>query len=104
MTMLYHVLSSAEDNLWSFQTKDGKSIAKAIAYLYLFLDDKLKWALPPDVNVWEGWPARQTNLVFGGLMLGEQKYFDLWQKLSADPTDPEVQRNIGIKHPFPWIQ
>jgi len=104
MTMLCQVLSTPEDNLWTFETKDGKSIAKAIAYLYPFLADKSKWKLPPDVNAWEGWPARQPNLVFGGLMLSEQKYLDLWQKLPADPTDPEVQRNIGITQPLLWIK
>ncbi len=104
MAMLCNVLSTTEDNLWTYETKDGKSIAKAIAFLYPFLADKSKWTLPPDVNAWEGWPARQPNLVFGGLMLGEQKYLDLWQKLPADPTDPEVQRNIGITQPLLWIK
>ncbi len=104
MTLLCQVLSTPEDNLWAFETNDGKSIAKAIAYLYPFLADKSKWTLKPDVNAWEGWPARQPNLVFGGLMLGEQKYLDLWKKLPADPTDPEVQRNIGITQPLLWLK
>ncbi len=104
MTMLTHVLSTAEDNLWTFETKDGKSISKAIAYLYPFLADKSKWTLKPDVNAWEGWPARQPNLIFGGIALGEQRYIDLWQKLPADPSDPEVQRNIGITQPVLWVK
>lgn len=103
MTLLCHILSTREDNLWAFETKEGKSIAKAIAYLYPFLDDKSKWPLKPDINAWDGLPARQPNLLFGGLMLGEQKYLDLWQKLPADPADPEVQRNIGITQPILWI-
>ena len=104
MTLLCQVLSTPEDNLWTFETKDGKSIGKAIAYLYPFLADKSKWTLPPDVNAWEGWPARQPNLLFGGLELGEQKYLDLWRKLPADPTDLEVQRNIGITQPLLWMK
>ncbi len=60
--------------------------------------------LKPDVQAWDGWPARQTNLIFGGMALGEKSYLDLWQKLEADPTDPEVQRNIGITQPLLWIQ
>ena len=104
MTLLCHVLSTADDNLWTFETNNGKSIAKAIGYLYPFLADKSKWTLPPDVNAWEGWPARQPNLIFGGFMLGEQKYLDLWQNLPSDPIDPEVQRNIGITQPLLWIQ
>jgi len=58
----------------------------------------------PNVQAWEGWPARQTNLIFGGMALGEKSYLDLWQKLEADPTDPEAQRNIGITRPLLWIK
>ncbi len=104
MTLLCQVLSTREDNLWTFETKDGKSISKAISYLYPFIADKSKWTLKPDVNAWEGWPARQPNLIFGGMALGEQRYLDLWQKLPSDPTDPEVQRNIGITQPLLWIK
>ncbi len=104
MTTLCHVLSTEQDNLWTYELLDGRGIRKAIAFLYPFLADKSKWTLKPDVQAWEGWPARQPNLIFGGLALGEQKYLDLWQKLPADPTDPEVQRNIGITQPVLWVK
>lgn len=104
MALLCQVLSTPEDNLWTFETEDGKGIAKAIAYLYPYLEDKSKWPLKPDVNAWEGWPARQPSLLFGGMALGVQKYVDLWQTLPADPTDPEVQRNIGITQPLLWVE
>ncbi len=104
MTTLCHVLSTEQDNLWTYELPDGRGIRKAIAFLYPFLADKSKWTLKPDVQAWEGWPARQTNLIFGGLALGEKGYLDLWQKLPADPTDPEVQRNIGITQPVLWVK
>ena len=104
MTTLCQVLSTPEDNLWNFELPDGRGIRKAIAYLYPFLADKTKWPLKPDIQAWDGWPARQTNLIFGGLALGEKSYLDLWQKLPADPTDPEVQRNIGITQPLLWLK
>ncbi|MBX7211675.1 MAG: alginate lyase family protein [Verrucomicrobiaceae bacterium] len=104
MTLLCQVLSTTSDNLWTFETKDGRSIAKGVAYLHPFLADKSKWPLKPDINAWEGWPARQPHLLFAGLALGEHKYLDLWQKLPADPTDPEVQRNIAITQPLLWLK
>ena len=104
MTTLCQVLSTAQDNLWTFELPDGRGIRRAVAYLYPFLADKSKWSLKPDVQAWDGWPARQTNLIFAGLALGEKSYLDLWQKLSADPTDPEVQRNIGITQPLLWLK
>jgi hypothetical protein len=60
--------------------------------------------LKPDVQAWEGWPARQPALLFAGVALGEQRYLDLWKRLSADPTDAEVQRNIAITQPLLWMK
>ena len=104
MVMLCQVLSGPGDDLWSFETPDGRSIRKAVAYLYPFLADKSKWTRKPDVQAYEGWPARQPGLLFAGLALGEKPYLDLWQKLPADPTDPEVQRNIAITQPLLWLK
>lgn len=104
MTLLCHVLSTEADNLWTFETPDGRGIRKAAAFLYPFLADKSKWTLKPDVQAWEGWPARQPHLLFAGLAFGESKYLDLWKKLPADPIDPEVQRNIGITQPVLWVK
>ena len=104
MSTLCQVLSSPADDLWSFTLPDGRGIRKAVAYLYPFLADKSKWPLKPDVQAWAGWPARQTNLIFAGLALGEKSYLDLWQKLPADPTDLEVQRNIAITQPVLWLK
>ena len=103
MTLLCQVLSTEQDNLWLFTLPDGRGIRKAVAYLNPFLADKSKWPLKPDVQAWEGWPARQPHLLFAGLALGEQSYLDLWRKLPADPTDAEVQRNIGITQPVLWL-
>jgi len=104
MATLCQVLSTEQDNLWYYALPDGRGIRRAVEFLFPFLADKSKWTLKPDVQAWEGWPARQTNLIFAGLALGEQKYLDLWKKLPADPADPEVQRNIGITQPVLWIK
>lgn len=102
MVLLCQVLSTKEDNLWEFTLPDGRGIRKALAFLYPFLADKSKWALKPDVQAWEGWPARQPGLLFAGRQFGEVAYLDLWKRLPADPTDPEVQRNIGVTQPVLW--
>ncbi len=103
MATLCQVLSTPSDDLWQFQLPDGRGIRKAMAYLYPFLADKSKWPYQPDVQAWEGWPARQPCLLFAGLALDERKYLDLWKKLPADPEDPEVQRNIAITQPLLWL-
>lgn len=104
MATLCQVLSRPEDNLWSFELPDGRGIRKAMAFLYPYLADKSRWPRKPDVQAWEGWPARQPGLLFAGLAFGERKYLDLWQRLPADPKDPEVRRNIAITQPLLWIR
>jgi hypothetical protein len=105
MATLCQVLSTPEDNLWEFQLPDGRGMRKAMEFMYPYLADKSKWLADgrrQDIQAWNGWPARQPSLLFAGLAYGEQKYLDLWRRLSADPTNSEVRRNIAIMEPVLW--
>ncbi len=104
MTTLCQVLSDSGEDLWDFELADGRGIRKAVDYLRPFLADKSSWPLKPDVQAWEGWPARQSSLLFAGLAFRDKSDLDLWRKLPADPTDPEVQRNIAITQPVIWLR
>ena len=103
LASLCQLLSTTEDNLWTFQLPDGRGMRKALAYLYPFLADKSAWPLPPDVMAWEGWPVRQSGILFGGLALGEGRYVELWQKLKPDPLDFEIRRNNAVTQPVLWV-
>ena len=103
MATLCQVASVVEDDLWKFQLPDGRGIARAMAFLHPYLADKSKWPYKPDVQAWAGWPARQPGLLFAGVALREPKYLELWKKLPADPTDPEIRRNIAITQPVLWL-
>jgi beta-galactosidase len=98
------VLSTSDDNLWDFALPDGRGIRRGVKFLFPFLADKSKWPHKPDVQAWEGWPARQPCLLFAGLALGEPKYLELWQKLQPDPSDDEVRRNIAVTQPLLWLR
>jgi len=103
MATLCQVLATPDDNLWEFEMPDGRGIRMAMRYLYPFLADKSAWPLPPDVESWDGWPARQSALLFAGIALGEPRYLDLWKRLKPDPADPEIRRNIAITQPLLWL-
>ncbi|MEY2430241.1 MAG: hypothetical protein QOJ40_3126 [Verrucomicrobiota bacterium] len=104
MTTLCQVLSTPEDNLWTFELPDGRGIRKAMGFLYPYLADKSKWPRTPDVQAWADWPARQPCLLFAGLAFGDQKYLELWKKLPPDPGNAEVRRNSAITQPVLWIR
>ena len=104
MATLCQVLSTGGNDLWNFSLPDGRNIHKAVEYMYPFLADKSTWPLKPDVNAWEGWPARQPCLLFAGVAFEQQKYLDLWKRLPADPANEEVRRNIAITQPILWVK
>jgi len=103
MTMLCQILTSPQDNLWNFETPDGKSIKKGISYLYPFVANKSKWTLKPDVMYWENWPIAQPFLLFGANAYHEKAWLTTWQKLDHNPQVEEVIRNLPIRHPLIWF-
>ena len=102
LATLCQVLSTPKDDLWNFELPDGRGLRQASAFLYPFIADKSKWPHPPDVQAWNGWPARTSGWLFTGLALHEPKYVELWRKL-PEPTDTEVRRNIAITQPILWL-
>lgn len=104
MVTLCQVLATKENDLWQFALPDGRTIRKAMEFMYPYLADKSKWPRKPDVNAWEGWPARQPCLLFAGLAFGDAQYLDLWKRLPADPPNEEVRRNIAITQPVLWVK
>lgn len=103
MTTLCQILSTPEDNLWNFETSDGKSIKKGIAYLYPFIADKNSWTLKPDVMYWENWPVAQPFLLFGANAYGQNNWYTTWKNLDHNPKVDEVIRNLPIRHPLIWL-
>jgi Alginate lyase len=97
------ILSTQEDNLWTFTLPDGRSLKKAVDYMYPFIAEKSRWTLPRDVMFFEYWPVRHASLVFAGLAYREAKYIELWKKLPADPVMTEIQRNMPVRYPSLWI-
>jgi hypothetical protein len=104
LSTLCQVISSPNDNLWSFELPDGRGIRRAAEYLQPYLADKSLWPLKPDAQAWDGWPARQPFLLFAGLAFRNQAALDLWRKLPPDPADPEVRRNIAVTQPLLWLE
>jgi len=96
-------LSSREDNLWAFALPDGRSMQRAVEFLYPYIADKSRWPFAKDVLYWDEWPARHPSLLFAGLALKNNDYLQLWSRLPADPTVEEVLRNLPVRHPLLWV-
>ncbi len=102
MTMTCQILSTEQDNLWTYQTPDGKSIRKGIEFLFPYVADKTKWPFAKDVMYWEEWPVAQPFLVFGANAFQNQEWLKKWKELDHDPNVEEVIRNLPIRHTLIW--
>ncbi|NOW93420.1 alginate lyase family protein [Mucilaginibacter sp. SG564] len=103
MTTLCQILSDKNDNLWTYQTPDGRTIKKGIEFLYPFLKDKNTWPYAHDVMHWESWPVAQPSLIFGAAAYGNANWLNTWKKLDHAPMDEEIIRNLPVRHPLIWL-
>jgi Alginate lyase len=106
VAILCRLLSTPQDNLWKFKLPDGRTPEQSVDFIYPYLADKNKWIADghaKDVVHWENWPVRQPCLLFAYAESGDEKFFDLWKKLNAEPVDIEIRRNMAVTQPLLWI-
>lgn len=104
MATICQILSDSAHDLWTYQTRDGKSIARGLALMYPYIKDKKRWPHPPDVMYWRYWPVAQPSLVFGAAAYDNDAYYELWKKLKHDPKVDEIIRNLPVRHPLIWLE
>lgn len=106
LSLLCVLLSTPGDDFWKFTLPDGRNPRNAVDFIYPYLADKNQWLADgrgKDVMHWDDWPVRQPCLLFAYAEFGDERYFDLWKKLNADPTDLEIRRNMAVTQPLLWI-
>ena len=102
MATICQILSTAQDNLWTFELADGRGMRKAMAFMAPYIRDKQSWPLKPDVMYDQEWPMRHCSLLFAGQAFDNHEYIELWKTLKADSTVEEVARNFFIRQPVLW--
>jgi hypothetical protein len=103
MATCCQILSTETDNLWTFETSDGRGMRRALTYMCPFIEDKTRWPHKPDVMYFDEWPMRHAALLFGARALGKPDYEMLWRRLRADSEVEEVIRNLFVRQPLLWI-
>jgi hypothetical protein len=104
MATIAQILSTPEDDLWTFELPDGRGMRKAMGYMVPYIRNKKSWPKPPDVMYHENWPMRQASLLFAGVALKQPDYIELWSTLPADSTVEEIVRNFFIRQPLLWFE
>jgi arylsulfatase A-like enzyme len=103
MCNVARILSTPLDNLFEFKTEKGLTLKNGMEYIYPFIADKSKWPFAKDIYIWEEWPVRQSSLLFAGLAYQNGNYISTFLSLPANPTHPEVIRNLPVRHPIIWL-
>lgn len=103
MCIAAQILSTPENNLWTFETKDGKSLKKGMEFIYPYIAGKDSWPYEKDIYIWEEWPVRQPCLLFAGMAYDNQDYIRQYFHLTFSPRHPEVIRNLPVRHPVIWL-
>jgi len=98
------ILSTPADNLWAFTTPDGKSLKKGMEYIFPYIRDKATWPFAKDIYIWEEWPVRHSSLLFAGIAYTNKAWIQTFLSLPANPTHPEVIRNLPVRHPVIWLK
>lgn len=103
MAMNCFILSDETDNLWTYVSPEGKSMAKGLEFLYPYAEDKGKWPYQADVMYWNQWPVAQPAFLFGAIAFDKPSYFEVWKKYNHFPQVFEVKRNLPIRNPLIWL-
>jgi hypothetical protein len=103
MATVCEILSTPPDNLFSYESANGRSFRRAMEYMAPFIRDKKSWPLKPDVMYDKEWPMRQNSLLFAGIAFNRKDYLELWKTLPADSNVEEVIRNFFIRQPLLWL-
>ncbi|HXO75624.1 MAG TPA: alginate lyase family protein, partial [Puia sp.] len=103
MATICQLLSTPHNDLWRYQTSDGKGIELGIKWMYKYIADKGKWPFPHDVMHWEEWPVAQPALAFGAAAFDQRDWFETWKRLDHSPAGEEVIRNLPVRHPLIWF-
>ena len=73
------LLSTPDEDLWKFELPKGATPLRTIEFIHPYLADKQKWlddGRGKDVTHWDGWPARQSCLIFAYAETGNPQYFN----------------------------
>lgn len=104
LTLVAHVASNPEDDLWSFSLPDGRGLRRGLEFMIPYVVDKARWPFPPDVMYDDLFPVRYSFLLLGGRAYGDTAAIAAWKSLVADPENAEVQRNMPLRQPVLWVE
>lgn len=101
-SILAHVASIPEDDLWNWQGSKG-GLRQAWDFMHPFIADKSTWHLPPDVQHFDELPIQSAGLLFAGKAWNDEAFFKTWNQLDPTRKSNEIDRVYPIRQPLLWV-
>lgn len=99
--VIAYFASTAEDDLWNYQSEDG-SLQKAIDFMTPYLLNKSEWPYPPDVQHFDELPIQSAFPLFAAEAYGKEAYLQVWKELPKERKSKEVDRNFPLRQLILW--
>ena len=103
MVMNCQILSDASNNLWEYESPNGRTIKMGLEFMQPFVADKSTWPLTPDVMFWDNWPVAHPSFILGGAQFNRKDWIELWSRHKHFLEVEEVRRNVPIRNPLLWL-
>lgn len=104
LIMNCQILSDDQNDLWNYNTPDGRNMLLGLEYMLPYVLDKSKWTLKPDVMYWENWPVAQPAYIFGAVSFKRNDFYEAWKMHKHFLEVQEVKRNVPIRNPIIWLE
>ena len=103
MSTLVALISDKNNDLWNYKTADGRSISKAVEFMYPYIVDKNKWTYKQDISEWDEQPRSSAFLFLAAHAYNNLSYLEMWKSLVNKKLGNESLRNLPIKNPLLWM-
>jgi hypothetical protein len=103
MVTVVSVLSTQQQNLFTYSYKPEVGIKKAIDFMFPYIVNKQNWPYQKDVMYWDEWPVAPIALLFGAKEFNNTDWLNAWVQLEHFPKNDEVIRNTPLRNPIIWL-
>ncbi|MFZ1749691.1 MAG: alginate lyase family protein [Saprospiraceae bacterium] len=101
-TILCHILSSKNENLWEYQGVHG-SLRKAWEFMMPYIENKNNWPKGPDIAHFDELPIKSVGIEMAACAYKNQDYMDICRKLSSLKKSEEVERTFPLWQAILWF-
>lgn len=104
MSILAHILSNKDENMWKFTLDDGRGLHKAVDFIHYYNKNFDEWPYNPDKGNPNKIPLRRHYLLLASLAYEDAEYYKTWKSNQPIPLNAQGIRNTPLKNIILWME